>query len=113
MSWFGKIITAQNAELNSVRKILDSNVYSDIESVRKQLEQAASDWNKAEQIRRFAEHLERIINEIPDEEKKEKLFKWLKWARDKADWLDPLMAREDELLGRNKHIFELIECEDI
>jgi hypothetical protein len=33
-------------------------------------------------------------------------------ARDKADWLDPLTAKEDKLLGKNKHIFELIEHED-
>ena len=37
---------------------------------------------------------------------------WLKWARDKADWLDPLTAKEDKLLGKSKHIFELIEHED-
>jgi hypothetical protein len=36
----------------------------------------------------------------------------LKWARDKADWLDPLTEKEDDLLGKSKHIFELIEDED-
>jgi hypothetical protein len=41
------------------------------------------------------------------------LSKWLKWARDKADWLDPLTEKDDELLGKSKHIFELIENEDI
>jgi hypothetical protein len=75
------------------------------------LEQAASDWNKAEQIRRFADHLERKIDDVSDVSKKEKLLKWLKWARNKADWLDPLTAKEDELLGKNKHIFELIEAD--
>ena len=30
----------------------------------------------------------------------------------KADWLDPLTAKEDKLLGKSKHIFELIEHED-
>ena len=39
-------------------------------------------------------------------------MRWLQWARDKADWLDPLTAKEDKLLGKSKHIFELIERED-
>lgn len=78
----------------------------------KLLEQAASDWDKAEKIRRFADYMERKIDEISDEEKRKKLSKWLKWARDKADWIDPLTEKEDELLGKSKHIFEQIEDED-
>jgi hypothetical protein len=76
------------------------------------LEQKSSDWYKAEQIRRFADCLESKIKEVTNEEKREKLLRWLKWARDKADWLDPLTAQEDKLLGKSKHIFELIEHED-
>ena len=79
----------------------------------KLLEQSSSDWHKAEQIRRFADCLEAKINEAASEDKKEKLLRWLKWARDKADWLDPLTVKEDKLLGKNKHIFELIEHENI
>ena len=76
------------------------------------LEQAASDWDKAEKIRRFTDCMEIKIAEVAEERKREKLLKWLKWARDKADWLDPLIGREDELLGKSKHIFDLIENED-
>lgn len=72
------------------------------------LEQASADWDKAEKIRRFADAVERKIFEVNDEEKKDKLIKWLKWARDKADWIDPLTAKEDELLGKSKHLFESI-----
>lgn len=74
----------------------------------KLLEQAASDWYKAQRIRDFADHMESKISEVADEEKRTKLLKWLAWARDKADWLDPLTAKEDELLGKSKHIFETI-----
>lgn len=77
----------------------------------KLLEQAASDWDKAEKIRKFADCMERQINDVTDEEKRKMLSKWLKWARDKADWLDPLTEKDDELLGKSKHIFELIEDE--
>jgi hypothetical protein len=79
----------------------------ELEEVRL-LEQAASDWDKAEKIRRFADCMERKIAEVANEEKREKLLKWLKWARDKADWLDPLTEKEDELLGKSKHLFETI-----
>lgn len=78
----------------------------------KLLEQAASDWDKAEKIRKFADCMERQINDISSAEKREMLSKWLKWARDKADWLDPLTEKNDELLGKSKHIFELIEDEN-
>lgn len=72
------------------------------------LDQAASDWEKAQRIRNFVDSMELIIGEVEGQEKREKLLKWLKWARAKADWLDPLTAKEDELLGTNKHIFDLI-----
>lgn len=77
------------------------------------LEQAASDWEKAQIIRRFADCAELQINEVTEGSKREKLLNWLKWARQKADWLDPLTAKEDELLGKNKHLFERIDEDDL
>lgn len=74
----------------------------------KLLEQAASDWDKAQRIRRFADEMAEKINEVTNEEKREKLAKWLKWARNKADWLDPLTEKEDELLGKSKHLLDMI-----
>lgn len=78
----------------------------------KLLELAASDWEKSQKIRRFADAIELRIAEIEDSGKKEKLLKWVKWARDKADWLDPLTAKEDELLGKSHCILDAIEDED-
>lgn len=31
------------------------------------------------------------------------LSAWASWARAKADWYDPAIAKKDELLGRQKH----------
>jgi len=76
------------------------------------LAQTASEWQKAELIRRFADRLEGKTNEVTNEETRVKLSGWLKWAREKADWLDPLSAKEDKLLGKRKQIFELIEHSD-
>lgn len=74
----------------------------------KLLEQVVYDWDKAKKIRMFTDCMENLIDEVVDEEMKEKLEQWLKWARNKADWLDPLAAKEDKLLGKNKHIFDRI-----
>lgn len=79
----------------------------------RQLEQVASDWKRAEKIRRFADAMERKIIEVSDETTNKKFNRWLKWARDKADWIDPLTEKEDELLGRSITIFEKIKNYDI
>ena len=119
------IIANKRCGLQEIRRRAEKRVWDEqkrqlrLEQMRKGqlgqlrlLEQNSSDWYKAEQIRRFADCLEGKINEVTNEEKWERLLKWLKWARDKADWLDPLTAKEDKLLGKSKHIFELIEHED-
>lgn len=74
----------------------------------KLLQQAASDWDNAQKIRRFTDAMESIISQVADEKQQAKLVRWLKWARDKADWLDPLTENEDELLGKSRHLFDLI-----
>ncbi|GEM_PF-1397694 len=76
------------------------------------LEQASANWDKAQKIRRFTDCMESKIAELDEGAKKEKVLSWLKWARDKADWLDPLTASSDELLGKSQHIFEAILSED-
>lgn len=75
----------------------------------KLLEQVVMDWDKAEKIRKFAKRLEEEIIKVEDIEKRNMLITWLDWARAKADWIDPLTEKEDDLLGKSKHIFELIE----
>jgi hypothetical protein len=73
----------------------------------KQLSQAAADWDKARKIREFLDDMELKIQEISDTSKKEKLLNWIKWARDKADWIDPLVEKDD-LLGNKVSLFEQI-----
>lgn len=74
----------------------------------KLLEEISYDWDKAQRIRRFADDIESKVNTYTDKEKKEKILDWIKWARDKADWIDPLIEKEDEILGKSKHIYDLI-----
>ena len=73
------------------------------------LEQHASSWDKAQSIRRFADNVEKKFTEIENEEVIEKLKNWLRWAREKADWLDPFVEKDDVVLGKGFQIFNLIE----
>lgn len=57
----------------------------------------AADWHKANQIREYIKFIE--LNNSDKEEMKE----WIKWAYEKADWLDPMVARNDPLLGIRNH----------
>lgn len=74
----------------------------------KLLEQAAMDWDKAQRIRLFTDAFACRIADIKDTEKKKVLMEWLQWARDKADWLDPLTDKEDDLLGKSKYLYDSI-----
>jgi hypothetical protein len=33
----------------------------------------------------------------------EAVAKWVDWAKKKADWLDPIVTRRDDLLGEHEH----------
>lgn len=56
-------------------------------------------YNKALSIRKYleAEKQYAIQNDCLSPKKQE----WLKWANDKADWLDPLINKPDEILDAN------------
>lgn len=57
----------------------------------------AKDYRIASEIRSY---IQAILDE--GELTKEKR-EWIKWATDKADWYDPVIAREDAYLGKRKH----------
>ncbi|RSK44988.1 hypothetical protein [Bacillus canaveralius] len=69
------------------------------------LNQLATDWNKADRIRKFVDATEIKLKEFDEEEINAKLMIWLKWARDKADWMDPLVEKEDDFLGKSISLF--------
>lgn len=56
----------------------------------------AADYETACRIRRYVSAVERAQ---PDQD----LSEWASWARSKADWYDPTIAKEDELLGKREH----------
>ena len=68
------------------------------EAVKTQaLENIAKDYRIACEIRNY---ITAILNKG---ELTEADFEWIEWAKKKADWYDPIVAREDEYLGKRDH----------
>jgi len=75
----------------------------------KKLEKIVSDWDFAQKIRVFADTLEMKAALVSDKNEQKQIKEWTKWVRSKADWLDPLIDREDELLGKHPHILDILK----
>ena len=56
----------------------------------------ATDYEIARKIRAYVSAMEKAHSD-------QDLSEWASWARAKADWYDPTVAKEDELLGRREH----------
>lgn len=54
-------------------------------------------YHKVENIRNYINVIEK--NAITTNSLNKELKKWINWARDKADWYDPLINKYDELLN--------------
>lgn len=74
----------------------------------KVLEQLALEYEKVQKIRIFIKAIELSLHKVDDTNKKIKTQEWINWAKEKVDWLDPLVEKEDKLLGKNKNIFDII-----
>jgi uncharacterized membrane-anchored protein YjiN (DUF445 family) len=80
---------------------------TELEEINK-LEQISDEWLRAENIRNFANALEARLNNGQFAESHQRVESLIKWAREKADWLDPFMIYEDELLGKKQILAELV-----
>lgn len=61
------------------------------------LENLSEDYDTACKIRRYIAAVEAYGNLDP------KSMKWVEWAKAKADWYDPTIAKEDEFFGKRDH----------
>ena len=68
---------------------------NEIENFKKLLEDSER-WKKASDLRNFIKELE--SNAIKENKLSEELSNWIKWSNDKADWYDPLVNKNDDLL---------------
>ncbi|WP_339186034.1 hypothetical protein NST37_24830 [Brevibacillus sp. FSL K6-6036] len=57
----------------------------------------AQDYAMACKIREYVSALE-LSRNLAEED-----IQWIDWAKKKADWYDPIIAREDEILGKREH----------
>lgn len=64
----------------------------------------AADYETACRIRSYVSAMEKAH---PDQD----LSEWAFWARAKADWYDPTIAREDEFLGKREHEADMAKKE--
>lgn len=57
----------------------------------------ADDYETACKIRSYVLAVEKSGN------LNEKMMAWIEWAKAKAEWYDPAIAKEDEFFGKRKH----------
>ena len=58
--------------------------------------------NKADDYR-MASDIRAYIDAVVESGSEEATSEWIEWARRKADWYDPTIARNDEYLGKREH----------
>lgn len=68
---------------------------NEVENFKRLLEDSER-WKKATDLRNFIKELE--SNAIKQNKLSEELSNWIKWSNDKADWFDPLVNKNDDLL---------------
>ncbi len=63
----------------------------------------ATDWRTANEIRAYATAIESSLAGVSDVNTLEEKRRWVQWAMEKADWLDPTVAAPDPILGLHDH----------
>ncbi|MGE5472605.1 MAG: hypothetical protein ACM3UU_00080 [Ignavibacteriales bacterium] len=71
----------------------------------------SNDYYKAKKIYEYISALKEELKNIDDRSLVEKSIEYIEWAKQKADWLNPLIAREDDLLGRRYQTIDEVEEE--
>ena len=67
----------------------------------KQLETGALDWQKSSIIMNYLNELEKQLPTYSNNpEQLKQILEWIDWAKGKAEWLNPLIAKRDPILGK-------------
>lgn len=67
-----------------------------------ELEKRAADWQQAQNLSHYIDALEAALSVDSPEVDMTERCAYIAWAREKIDWLNPLVAKKDELLGSRK-----------
>ena len=62
----------------------------------------AKDYNDAMVIINYINAMEKVLNTISNKEERIELQEYITWAKEKSDWLNPLINRDDPILGKRK-----------
>jgi hypothetical protein len=76
-----------------------------------QLISNANDYYQALKVYEYVAAIEKVLSSIENVATIEQIKDHIDWAKQKADWLNPLVARKDELLGK-KHNYVILETID-
>jgi hypothetical protein len=93
-----RLARIQRAEEDRIRKIFESLKEKEMVKTRK-LFSDAKKFDKATIYRNFIKATEQKA--ITENNITEELKEWIKWANDKADWIDPTSPKQDELINNN------------
>lgn len=93
----------EQCRINQIKREEEQKIRKEYEA-RKELEfdktkelfKAAEYHNKAKMIREYIDSIQ--IQATNKQNLTSELEEWLKWAKDKVDWFDPLVNKEDNLL---------------
>jgi hypothetical protein len=88
----------QKAEEDRIRKIFEALKEKEVVKTRKFFSDAKK-FSRATMYRNFIKATEQKA--ITANNLTEELKEWIKWANDKADWIDPTNEKQDELLSDN------------
>lgn len=79
----------------AIKKEREERVASEVQNF-KQLFETASRWHKSQYLRNYIKEFEQhsITSNSLDDQK----INWIVWAKEKADWYDPFIEKEVELL---------------
>lgn len=88
----------RRAEEERIRKIFEARKEKEVVKTRK-LFSDAKKFDKATMYRNFIKATEQKA--ITENNLTAELKEWIKWAYDKADWIDPTSTKQDELLNDN------------
>ena len=86
----------EQAEKDRIARELKERKEQDLSDLYSNL-QASARWHKATNFRQYIDSVEQ--NAIKNNKMTDDVIAWLTWARQKADWYDPFIEKEDELLN--------------
>jgi hypothetical protein len=65
-----------------------------------ELKECAENYIVSTRINEYINALEKELTNVIDKDKRIKISKYIDWARRKSEWINPIIQKEDEILGK-------------